>query len=584
MAVEISTLQGLQQMFLDLTGDYILTADIDATDTAYDDYVDDSLDPNFGTRDVTYSGSGGFLPIGDGVSNFTGTFDGDGYTISGLYINRATSYHGLFGYVGGAGTVQNVTLTDVDISGGVNYAGALCGFTSVTAAISSCSASGIVSNTNSAAGGLIGQMSGDSTATDCNSSVNVSGLGGVGGFVGRTDSGAPTCLRCFASGTVVGASATVPIGGFCGQGNALQATSCYASGAVTGGRYCGGFVGTLGVYDAEYGQISDCYCTGKVIGVSTSGRVGGFCGYQFRSAITKCYSTGVVEYSNTTNPTNCGFVGGVDATLGYSDTLNFFDSDTSLQSTTTGNATAKTTILMMDIDTFSTAGWSIADISTYAGETWIIEDGVTYPLMGWMFPCKATTPDPADEEVGTDFSDYTLSWVDSDVDASNTFDVYIGESEALLTLISSTQEATSLVIPEADRLAKTVETWYWRVDSTNEAETTTGDVWTFDPYWSPTIVSQSTGGEKPLGSGVTLTVVATGMPIPTYQWYVDGSVIAGATSASYTLYVSGDHVYKCRVTNAAGYVDSDDITITEVPNEYSSNLFDILSDLVREDG
>jgi len=101
---------------------------------------------------------------------------------------------------------------------------------------------------------------------------------------------------------------------------------------------------------------------------------------------------------------------------------------------------------------------------------------------------------------------------------------------------------------------------------------------------APEIISQSTGGEKTLGSEVTLVVVATGNPTPTYQWYLDDSAIVGATDASYTFYVTVDQVYKCRVTNIMGHVDSDDIVITEVPNEYSSHLFEILSDLVREDG
>lgn len=52
-------------------------------------------------------------PIGDRWSSYTGTFDGQGYTISGLYFNNPTSsYVGLFGSIGANGKISNVGVLD----------------------------------------------------------------------------------------------------------------------------------------------------------------------------------------------------------------------------------------------------------------------------------------------------------------------------------------------------------------------------------------------------------------------------------------------------------------------------------------
>lgn len=95
----ISTLLGLQAMSADLAGDYILDNDIDASDT----------------EEWNLSGSEylGFEPIGASGAEFTGSFDGGNFTISGLYINRKTTdYIGLFGAVQyAANLITNGTFT-----------------------------------------------------------------------------------------------------------------------------------------------------------------------------------------------------------------------------------------------------------------------------------------------------------------------------------------------------------------------------------------------------------------------------------------------------------------------------------------
>jgi hypothetical protein len=77
--------------------------------------------------------TGEWTPLGNGnntANYFTGTFDGNGYTISGLAISGSNQYSGLFGYVSGA-TIQNLGLEDVAIDVSFNnniYAGGLAGY------------------------------------------------------------------------------------------------------------------------------------------------------------------------------------------------------------------------------------------------------------------------------------------------------------------------------------------------------------------------------------------------------------------------------------------------------------------------
>ena len=73
-------------------------------------------------NDLTYSHGDGetennYTVIGDGSHSFEGSFDGDGHTISGIRIYSTDGYNGLFAYVTGSGTIQNVTLADAVING-----------------------------------------------------------------------------------------------------------------------------------------------------------------------------------------------------------------------------------------------------------------------------------------------------------------------------------------------------------------------------------------------------------------------------------------------------------------------------------
>ena len=123
-------------------GSFVQTADIDASTTS------------------TWNAGKGFSPIGDVTTKFTGSYNGQYHTITGLTINRPdiNDYNiGLFGVTSSA-TLKNIGLPDCSIIGGYNV-GALVGYMGYnsirTSSISDCYCTGEVSGT-SYVGGLVG--------------------------------------------------------------------------------------------------------------------------------------------------------------------------------------------------------------------------------------------------------------------------------------------------------------------------------------------------------------------------------------------------------------------------------------------
>jgi hypothetical protein len=216
------------------------------------------------------------------------------------------------------------------------------------------------------------------------------------------------------------------------------------------------------------------------------------------------------------------------------------------------------------------SGGSNLLVGEYGGRLW---EG-SFPLPG-----QATNPDPADTETSVDFSDYTLDW-DSGGN-TDTYNVYIGSSPATLSLVATGETGTSLIVPEEDRLSKVVSTWYWRVDAVNGYGTTTGDVWSFEPLWAPEIVTQTSGGPYPFGSGVELSVTVTGTSPFTYQWKKNGVIISGATSSTYMVYVTEDATYTCTITNAGGSVSTSDMVILAVGMRVTYNILNMQLDIDR---
>ena len=246
-----------------------------------------------------------WTPIGDSDSTpFTGTLDGDGHSVSGIYISAVTDYQGLVGYLGG-GTLQDLGVKASYIEGGMNVGG-LCG-RNEDGTVTNCYNSGSVTGTMSGVGGLCGQNQG--TVSNCYNSGSVTGTGDyVGGVCGNNNA---TVTNCYNTGSVTGDSG---VGGMCGLNEmGTNMSNCYNSGSVTGDSGVGGVCGSN-----LYSNVTNCYNTGNVTG--TGDHVGGLCGYNYSGTVTNCYNTGNMSGSN--------YVGGVCGDNNYGTVNNCYYLDT----------------------------------------------------------------------------------------------------------------------------------------------------------------------------------------------------------------------------------------------------------------
>ncbi len=248
------------------------------------------------TTNITISEGRAWTPIGNSRGNqYTGTFDGAGFTIDNLKIdNGSAQFPGFVGCLGAGGKLQNLTMGASCSVTGYSPVGGLCSRNQGT--IENCTNRGTVSGRGTV-GGVCGSNVG--TLTGCTNSGEVTGSGNnVGGVCGGNTGG--TIQNCTNSGEVTGSGQYV--GGVCGEnmgGGTL--TGCTNSGAVSGGETVGGVCGE----NIRGGTIQNCTNKAAVTGSET---VGGLCGYN-SSNITYCYSTGTVTSNGNNVGGVCGFNG-----------------------------------------------------------------------------------------------------------------------------------------------------------------------------------------------------------------------------------------------------------------------------------
>jgi len=183
----------------------------------------------------------GWLPIG----TFSGSLNGDGHEITGLWINRtATNNIGLFVETNGA-IIENLGVVIDNANNGVRgnaSVGGLVGSISNSTdniIISNCYVSGNVTGSSYYVGGLVGYNY-RSTISECYATGSVTGNGhNVGGLVGYNSRS--TISKCYATGNVTGNSTEV--GGLVGGNNGSTISNSYATGDVTGNNRVGGLVG-----------------------------------------------------------------------------------------------------------------------------------------------------------------------------------------------------------------------------------------------------------------------------------------------------------------------------------------------------
>ena len=258
--------------------------------------------------------NGGWIPIGNNntgneATRFSAIFEGNGHTISHLRVARDPAFIGLFGYIGRAGLVRNLALTDVDVRymrtvGNSADIGSLAGRSDGTIVAVSAGGSVDAANSSGSIGGLVGVTNGaTSTIVASSSSTTVNGgidsHKSIGGLVGENIDG--RIVASYATGAIDTARNTglSIVGGLVGWNFDGTIVASYATGAIVAvdrdGNEIGGLVG------ANWGTIVASYATGAVGGVAVDGgyisgdKVGGLAGSNAGGTITVSYATGAAD-------------------------------------------------------------------------------------------------------------------------------------------------------------------------------------------------------------------------------------------------------------------------------------------------
>ena len=316
------------------------------------------------TKDLSLAEANNWLPI----SYFSGTFEGNGNTISNLKINRTdTDYVGLFGIASYRSRITNISLLNVTVQGN-DYVGGLIGYSSGD--ITHSYATGTVRGSEEV-GGLVGDSDGKIIDSHATGAVK-GGLRKVGGLVGDNNG---EIMNSYATSAVTGRYYST--GGLVGNNNGKIINS-YATGAVTG-RIVGGLAGD------NSGEIINSYATVAVKGDS---HVGGLVGLNRRdSSITKSYATGAV--------TGNYLVGGLVGSNYYSASIknSYWDKQTSRRGSSRGGIGKTTAQLQSPTDateiysSWSTADWDFGTTSQYPAIKYAEHCGAPQqPTCGTLLP------------------------------------------------------------------------------------------------------------------------------------------------------------------------------------------------------
>lgn len=220
------------------------------------------------TADITVT-----APYANEFTDFSGTFDGNGHTVT-LNITANTNYVGLFSKLAGGAVVKNVITVGSVTATGKNNVGGIAGF----------------ANT----------YSGDVTIENCKNTAAITGNNEVGGILGYCSGSAHsvTVTDCANTGTISG---TRKLGGICGNlENAHFIKNCYNSGTVTGSTI-GGILGR----GAKGVSIENCYNVGNIIYSGTNGSAIVGTGYAKKPVEVKnCYALQATAQAFVANGVN----------------------------------------------------------------------------------------------------------------------------------------------------------------------------------------------------------------------------------------------------------------------------------------
>ncbi len=223
------------------------------------------------------SGFRAWTSIGNDANIYSGTFNGNGKTVSGLYFNDENADDvGMFGYVGEGSSIKNLGLIDSYINGN-EYVGGVVGRNFGT--VENCYNMGSVSG-DQCVGGVIGINF--NTVSGCYNTGKVYGTKFISGVTGWSNEG--TIENCYNTGSVSGDKCIGGVAAYSG-GNVKKS---YNTGYIKGYERVGGLVGE----NNSYGIIENCYNAGAVEGNLD---VGGIAGWMHTNQIKNCYNTGNIN-------------------------------------------------------------------------------------------------------------------------------------------------------------------------------------------------------------------------------------------------------------------------------------------------
>ena len=344
-----------------LGGSYLLMNNLDSASVGYEELAG-----------PTANGARGWEPIGasEPYNPMVGSFDGQGYEIRDLFIDRPDEDSvGLFGIVDDGGVIKNVGVVSLNVTGRIGVGGFLGNNWGGT--VMNCYSSSSVAG-DEFVGGLIG-MNDDGTVINSGFTGSVTGHLYTGGLVGGLWGGLVS--NSYSAGNVTGQDG---VGGLVGENHEGIMDRSYATGNVTGSWSVGGLLG-----ENHGGHVEDSYAVGGVTGAVF---VGGLVGYNDGTILSSYANAGVNGEESA---------GGLAGWNGWQGTVSdsFWDIVTSGTEESAGG-TGKTTVEMQALATFTdieTEGleepWHMVAVAV--GETdeafaWNIVDGLTYPFLGWQ--------------------------------------------------------------------------------------------------------------------------------------------------------------------------------------------------------
>ena len=302
------TLDGVEQ---NTSANAVLTANITANENLLDSLQYDAEgNVSNGSDFITWT------PIADcmedHITQYSGTFDGNNKTVSGLYLNGNSTRIGLFGSSEADGNIKNVGVVDSYFKGN-DFVGGVCGRNDGT--ITNCYNTGNLTaiNPNAAIGGICGYNGNGGTIANCYNTGTVTATGSVASVGGVCGCSLAPISNCYNIGTVTATSSGADISSICGF-NCGPITNCYyladtedENGGKTAAQFASGEIAYLLSQGCSTGEgdntvTYDGSIWGQTIGTDTYPTLGGAKVYKnatYNGCEGKTGEPVSYEYSNT---------------------------------------------------------------------------------------------------------------------------------------------------------------------------------------------------------------------------------------------------------------------------------------------